>query len=263
MYVRLSFVFGIIGAGLWIALRPSAWLFSILILLGLPILLCILGVAFLFLCSLFCYGKKPIEKDNAFCRLLSYLTMDSILALYRFRLRGVNLDALPKEPFVFVCNHVSRFDPMASFVLLPGKRLGFISKKENMQIPIVGPITSKIGFLALDRENPLKAMRTIHAGAKLVSEKGFIMGIYPEGKRNKDGNLTEFKTGAFVMAKKAKCPLVITSIKGTNLFRKNLPFRTTPVTFEVLDVIPPERVKELSPEALSAICYETIRQNLS
>jgi 1-acyl-sn-glycerol-3-phosphate acyltransferase len=184
--------------------------------------------------------------------------MDAILALFRFSFSGEKLESIPAEPCVIVCNHLSRFDPMVTFCLMKGRRLGFISKKENLRIPIAGPIISKIGFLPLDRENPLRAMRTIHAAAKLVSGQGYTMGIYPEGTRSYDGTLLEFKTGAFVLAKKASAPIVISVIEGTNQYKKNWPWRRTPVSFRVLDVIAAQQVQSLCAEELSDRCRETI-----
>ena len=131
-----------------------------------------------------------------------------------------------------------------------------------MRIPIAGPIIQKIGFLPLDRDNPLKAMRTIHKGAKLVSEQDFTMGIYPEGTRGDGKELLEFKTGAFVMAKKAACPMVICSIKGTLDYKNCIPFRRSKAVFTVLDVISAEEVKAKKAEELSEISYRVIKENL-
>ena len=57
--------------------------------------------------------------------------------------------------------------------------------------------------------------------------------------------------GLFVMAKRAACPLVICKIEGTNAYHGRFPFRRTDTVFTVLEVIPPERVKELKPEELA------------
>lgn len=262
MFLRAFFVVGALLALVLIGLFPSLWPFLLLIWLGLSIGITCLAIFFLFLCSLFCYGKKAYEKDNAFLRFLSYYTMDSILACFRFRIRAKNLEAFPEEPCVFVCNHLSRFDPMVSFVLMKGKKVAFLSKKENMQIPIAGPIIQKIGFLPLDRKNPLQSMRMLHQGAKLVSQKGITMGIYPEGTRSFQGELLPFKEGAFVMAKKAKCPLAITVIRGTRDFVGRFPFRTTRAEFEVLELLSAEEVAAKKPQELSDYCREKIKSAL-
>lgn len=260
MYLYISFVIGALLAILTSWFYPAALPWIVFLFLGYAVALVALGVCFLFVCSLPYYRKTLPERDNRFCRVLAYLTMDSILALFRLRCRGIGLDKIPQEPCVIVCNHLSRFDPMVNFVLMPHRKLGFVSKKENMQIPIVGPITSQIGFVPLDRENPLRAMRTIHSCAKMISQKGYTLGIYPEGKRSKDGTLLEFKSGAFVMAKKADCPIAICAIKGTNEYRKNLPFSATPVTLECLEILSSQQVREKKPEELALYCRERIKQ---
>ena len=262
MLLRLFFWFG--GALAALLCIANANLFPFLLLLWVALFFGITvgAIFFLFLCSLFCYGKKPFEKDNSFLRSLAFHTMDCILEFFRFRVKGEGVEKIPDEPCVIVCNHLSRFDPMVNFVLMKGRKLGFISKKENMRIPIAGPIIQKIGFLPLDRENPLRAMRTIHQGAKMVSEKGFTMGIYPEGTRSLDGKLLEFKTGAFVMAKKAKCPMVIAKIEGTNAYHGRFPFRRTLATFSVLEVLSEDEVKEKKLEELSDYAKKVIEQNL-
>ena len=260
MFIRLSLVFGAVFVSAFVFWMPKLLPWFFLLWLSFSAAILFGGVVFLFVCSLFFYGKKKLEKDNRFCRFLSYYTMDAILTLFRFRIRGEGLEKLPGEPFVLVCNHLSRFDPMVTFVLMKGHRLGFISKKENMKIPIVGPITSRIGFLPLDRENPLRAMRTVHLGAKLIREKGFTMGIYPEGTRSLDGKLLPFKPGAFVMAKKAEVPVVVCTVKGTLDYKKRWPLCSTEASFSVIQVIPAKEVREEKSEALAEKCYQMIQE---
>ena len=98
--------------------------------------------------------------------------------------------------------------------------------------------------------------------AKLISGQDFTMGIYPEGTRSFDGKLLEFKTGAFVMAKRAACPMVICKIKGTNDYHGRFPFRRTDTVFTVLEVVPAEKVKALKPEELSDYARSVIEKNL-
>lgn len=254
MLLKVYFFLSLIVSVALFAFKLLAWYWS---LLSVPVLfagMVVASILFLFVVSLFCYGKKPITKDHPFCRTLAFHTMDCILTLFRFRIEGRGLEKIPQEPCVIVCNHLSRFDPMVTFRLMKGRRLGFVSKKENMRLPIVGPITKQIGFVSLDRENPLRAMRSIRAAAKLVSEFGFSIGIYPEGTRSRKGELLEYKTGAFVLAKKADAPIVVSRIAGTDRYKGRFPWLSTSVSYEVLEVLGREEVKEKSPEELAEIC---------
>ena len=150
---------------------------------------CFLGLnalffLYVFIVNLFCTNREPVEKPNPYLRHLAYITMDWILAIFRVRRKGRNLDQIPGGPTVIVSNHLSRFDPMVLFCLECKRRLAFVSKIENMKIPVAGPVLYQIGFLPLERDNPLQAMRMIRTGAKMIRENGFSMGIYPEGTRN-------------------------------------------------------------------------------
>ncbi len=254
MFLWIALVLDLITAAAFCIAVPSATIFLPLILLAFYVFALFFLVAILFIISLFYSQKRDLEKDNSFCRFLAYHTMEAIVTLFRFRLKGKDLEQIPEGPFVLVCNHLSRFDPMVTTVLMKGRKIAFVSKKENMRIPIVGNITHQIGYLALDRENPLRAMRTIHKAARYVSEKGYTMGIYPEGTRSKNGELGEFKTGAFVMAKKAGVPIAVCAIDGTDCYQKRFSFRSTEITFRFLTLVSSEVVKESSPEELSKLC---------
>ncbi len=241
---------------------PGLLLWSPLLVLGSWLLLILGGIFFLFLVSLFCIKKPLASMESAFLRFLAYHTMDCILSLFRFRIRGEGMDKIPEEACVIVCNHLSRFDPMVKFVLMKGRKLSFVSKIENLRIPIAGPIIHQIGFVPLDRENALRSLRSIHSAAKLISEKQYTVGIYPEGTRSRSGELLPFKEGAFVLAKRAGCPIVISTISGTDRGEKRRFFKKHEAVFRVLDVIPSRQVKSKKTQELSENCRECIERNL-
>ncbi len=246
LFLRMQFAIKLLYAVLW----------GVLCFVGLNVVY----LLYLFTVSLFCRNRLPVDKPNAYLRHLALLTMDWILALFRVRVRGRNLERIPKEPVVIVSNHLSRFDPMALFCLLRHRRLAFVSKIENMRLPIAGPVLYQIGFLPLERDNPLQAMRTIRTGAKMMSENGFTMGIYPEGTRNTTSQpLLPFKVGAFVMAKRAGAPIAVTVIRGTRGASRRLFSRAD---VEVLAVIPKETVLAKKPEELAKDVSEIMARAL-
>ena len=142
-------------------------------------------------------------------------------------------------------------------------RLAFISKESNMKIPLVGTYIYHAGFFGIDRENGMRALRTLKSAAELMKATGIDMGIYPEGTRSKTGELLEFKPGAFLLAKRADAPVVIMATRGTEQVVRNFPFRRTKVEFEILEVIEKERVKELSIEELSAYVRSVLENALN
>lgn len=152
----------------------------------------------------------------------------------------VSGEALPEEPFVLISNHRSMFDPIVCLEAFARQTVVYISKPENFQIPLVGPVIRRCGFLAIDREDPRKAMGTIHQAVKLLTETGVSVAVYPEGTRSLTGELLPFHNGVLKIAQKAKVPVAVVTVSGTEQISKRVPLRRTEVAVRVAGVIPPE-----------------------
>ena len=110
---------------------------------------------------------------------------------------------------------------------------------------------NKSGFVFVDRDSPMQAMRVIHRAAKYVKENNLNYGVFPEGTRSRDGKLLPFKSGAFVLAKKADVPIAVMTIEGSETAISGLPFHRPRVKVTVAGTIPVEDVRALSPDELS------------
>ena len=216
----------------------------------------------LFISSLFMPTKEPIKKPKEICRFFIVETMEYVMGLMRAKITVKGREKMPAEACVIVSNHRSCFDPMAKLAVFKERRLSFISKESNMKIPLVGTYIYHAGFFGIDRENGMRALRTLKSAAELMKSAEIDMGIYPEGTRSKTGELLEFKPGAFLLAKRADAPVVIMATKGTEKVVKNFPLRSTRIEFEVLEVIEKERVKELSIDELNAYVREVLEAAL-
>ena len=149
-------------------------------------------------------------------------------------------EPLPKEKFLLVCNHLSKFDPMLLAAKYGHKKLAFISKPTNFKIPIGAHLMKASCYLPIDRYDKLKSLEVMNEASRLIAEDLTSIGVYPEGKRNNSPEeLGEFHEGVFAIGLKAKCPIVITSIKGTEKIHKNFPKRFTKVHFQILKVLYP------------------------
>lgn len=206
----------------------------------------------LYISSLFMPTKEPIKKPKAVCRFFIVETMEYVMGLMRAKITVKGREKMPAESCVIISNHRSCFDPMSALAVFKERKLSFISKESNMKIPLVGTYIYHAGFFGIDRENGMRALRTLKSASELMKSTGIDMGIYPEGTRSKTGELLEFKPGAFLLAKRADAPVVITVTRGTEGIVRNFPLRSTKVEIEILEVIEKERVKELSIEDLSA-----------
>ena len=170
---------------------------------------------------------------------------------------------LPKEKYLLVCNHRSKFDPMLRAQLY-GKRhdLAFISKPTNFKIPLGGHFMKACCYLSIDRYDKLKSLEVMRQASDLISENKASIGVFPEGTRSEDAKLGPFHEGVFSIAKKTNCPIVIASIKGTENIHKNFPKRKTIVTIEILKILYPNEYDAMITKQISDYARDLMYQSL-
>jgi len=132
----------------------------------------------------------------------------------KVRVRGLEqLDQ--KRSYVFVANHRSYLDTATLFAFL-GRRIGMISKKEVLKVPILGYGMGYVNIMAIDRTNRERAIKTMEAATERL-RSGISFGVFAEGTRAKPGQFLQFKKGAFYMAAQAAVPIVPVAIKNTDV----------------------------------------------
>ena len=77
------------------------------------------------------------------------------------------------------------------------------------------------------------------------------------------GNIEAAKVVGAEIAKKAKAPIVVTTITNTNKVRRRWPFRRTDVQVDILAVIQPEEFQNLSTVQLGNAVWEVMQKHLS
>ena len=139
-------------------------------------------------------------------------------------LNVVGLSNIPKdEAVMFVGNHISYFDVIATYILW-SRPTGYISKKEIKKIPILNWLMYFVHCLFLDRNDPREGLKMVIKAAEMI-QNGISIVIFPEGTRSKDGKLLEFKEGSFKIAAKAKCKIIPMGITGTpDIFETHMPW---------------------------------------
>lgn len=174
--------------------------------------------------------------------------------------RGEELVPNDKK-FLFVCNHISVYDPMITMLALRKKDLAFVSKKENLEVPFAGRYILRSGCIALDREDNRQAVTAINAAANRITDSICAMGIYPEGGVNKSAKgLLPFKNGAFKIAKKAKVPVVVAVISNTRKINEHLLTRSKDIYLKILSVIPYEEIASLKTNEISDMVNKIMRK---
>ena len=211
-------------------------------ILGTVIAAFLLAVLFLWICSLFVKNKE-YEKHSRFYRWLLTTATTIGLWIVRVKIHTKGIEKMPQGRFLLVQNHRSKFDPLVSWVVFKKQDVAFISKKSNFKVPIFGKIIRKCCFMAIDRENPRNAVKTVEKASELLKNDEVSVGVYPEGTRSYGKELLPFHNSVFKIAQKAGVPIVITGIDGTEKVAKRTPWKRTDVYLEVLDVIPAEEAK--------------------
>ncbi|MFW6278654.1 MAG: lysophospholipid acyltransferase family protein [Bacillota bacterium] len=113
-------------------------------------------------------------------------------------------------PLIVMANHQSYCDPPLLGTIL-NRRIYFLAKKELFDTPVFGWVLNKIGVIPIKRGKPdLKALRRSFA----VLKENKVLGVFPEGTRNKPGSNRKAQPGAVLIALKSKAPILPVGIKN-------------------------------------------------
>jgi len=151
--------------------------------------------------------------------------------------RASGTEFIGDSPRIFVGNHVSWFDVLASAAVLP--RGKYVAKAELFRVPVFGQAIRWIGMVEIERENRKAAFESLErAAAKIRAGNPVVM--FAEGTRGEEYALRPFKKGPFVLAITAGVPVVPMVIYGTIERMRRGSWKITPGTIEVtfLEPIP-------------------------
>ena len=122
-----------------------------------------------------------------------------------WRLRVIGATNVPREGgLILASNHASNGDP-----LLVGssvrRRIYFMAKQELFNVPILGPLIKQVNAFPIRRmERDMGAFRM----AQRILTSGRCLILFPEGTRQKDGNLGRARPGVGMMAIRTGCRVV-------------------------------------------------------
>ena len=241
----------------------SIWLVP-LIFLGVLLGLIIIHLVVFVICGFAVNLKKPVGKSAAFYRELVRITLPMVFKFTRVKVESTGLEKADEiYPAMLVCNHLHNIDPAIILKELPDLRLGFIGKKEiYTEMPLIARYMHKLNCLPIDRENNREAAKTIIEAVRLIKSETVSIGIFPEGYTSLDGELHPFRNGAFKIAVKAECPIVVCTIMGTAEAAKRIFRKRSTIYFDVLEVIPAEEVAKRTTAELSEHIHAQMQENI-
>jgi 1-acyl-sn-glycerol-3-phosphate acyltransferase len=120
----------------------------------------------------------------------------------------------PHTQYFFLSNHLSNFDIPLLFRAIPTP-IRFLAKKELYKIPVFAQALHVAGIVKIDRGAGVSSYAAINEGVARAKANGYSLIVFPEGTRSRDGDLHEFKKGAFRMAIATGLPVVPVTINGT------------------------------------------------
>jgi 1-acyl-sn-glycerol-3-phosphate acyltransferase len=129
--------------------------------------------------------------------------------------------------YIYVSNHASMFDIPAVLAAVPAG-ISLMYKKELHRVPVFGwsLMLSKV-YIPVDRGSSSGAMRSIEDAARKI-HNGLSVLLFAEGTRTSDGELQQFKRGAFSLAVKADVPVVPVTVNGSFHVMSRDSFRIRP-----------------------------------
>ena len=161
----------------------------------------------------------------------------------------VGRENIPQGGALICANHLKMSDPLyVVFAAGLKNRMQVMAKEELMQMPALGWLLKKAGIFGVKRGKAdivavKRALKVLKSDEKLL--------IFPEGTRVKDGETSEAKTGAAMMALRTGVPVVPIYLPRTN---RGLFHRITVVIGE--PYVPQTSGKRATPEEYHRVADE-------
>ena len=180
-----------------------------------------------------------------------------------WRVKITRRDRIKKgNNYILVSNHQSMFDICLLYRLF--KPFKWVSKSENFLLPVIGWNLRMNEYIKIERESRKSIMKMMRDCEKAISEGNSIM-MFPEGTRTLDGELRQFKTGAFMLALKTKTPIIPIVIDGSIKVLPKKGFILSPnrnIKLNILDEIPVEKIEMMEVDDLTGMTREMMEVEL-
>lgn len=207
--------------------------------------------------------KKKYDKPSKVARFflndgISYINNHANIKVIK-----IGLDKIPSGSFLLVGNHKSKFDSMLLSQALSKRDIAFVTKQDNMKIPLAARFMWRNCYMPVDRDDKLQSLEQFKKATDLIANDYSSVGIYPEGSRqDADVILGDFHNGAFNIATRTKCPIVILTMKGTSNIHKRFP-RRTKVEMKVVQVLYYEDYSSMNATELCNYVHDIMYKELS
>ncbi|WP_394217396.1 lysophospholipid acyltransferase family protein [Halobacillus trueperi] len=176
----------------------------------------------------------------------------SIILYPMYRIKVVGKKNIPAEGPVIICsNHISNVDPPVVGIT-SSRNIYFLAKEELFKNPVIGGILKKVHAFPIKRG--MRDRNALRKGLDILKE-GHALGLFPEGTRQKSGEIGKGLAGAGFFALRSEAAIVPCAIIGP--YKK---FKTLKVVYgEPIDMTE-YREQKASAQVVTDRIMEEIRQ---
>lgn len=186
------------------------------------------------------------DKERIVLHKASHVWAHSIVflnPLWKLQVTGKeNIDK--KGRYVITVNHQSMLDIPLMYVL-PKINFKWVAKRAVYKWPLFGVVLWLHGDIVVEEGSVRKAMGFVAKGKERLAN-GTSVVIFPEGTRSKDGEIHNFKEGAFLLAKEAGVEVLPCVIDGVKGFIEGWKVQRTTLKVSILPPVSVEVVEEQS-----------------
>lgn len=153
----------------------------------------------------FDYSKIKNHKFYTFITPIAKL-----LVAFKYKLKYEGKENLPKKGgYIVSCNHITSFDPLL-LAINSGRAIHFMAKYETFEKPFTRFFLTHMNAFPVKRGSSDKS--AIEYAINLIRH-GEVIGIFPEGTRNKDASEPQkAKSGVALIAKATNSDVVPCSL---------------------------------------------------
>ena len=169
----------------------------------------------------------------------------------------------PGQTYIYCINHQSLGDILIMFGLFHHYK--WVSKRDVFRVPFIGWNMSMNDYVSVVRGEKGSVEIMMKDCRRHLTTGSSIM-MFPESTRSTDGQIKQFKLGAFMLARELNLPIAPIVIEGT---RDALPKHgflleqrgTLPIHVRILEPIPADAAS--SPESLRDLVRERMVEGLA
>lgn len=168
------------------------------------------------------YQKRESREYNIFRGVFQWITCTLVYGTYyklAFNLKVEGRENVPKKGFFIVAsNHVSAIDPFLVIHAIQ-RNVAYMAKVELFENKVARFFLDLLGAFAVDRAKlSVSTIKTVIG----LKQTNWVLGIFPQGTREKDGKMDNINKGFASFAKTLKCDILPVAITGMTKDQRKL-----------------------------------------